>query len=216
MRRWVSDADWGIKDSFAALNLEPLGFPLLLFDAQWFGVASDPLSEEDGIDWHVVEDEAGLADWHQAWGETSGVFPPSLLDDPNITFALTRSGEAISAGAIFNRHDGVCGFSNFFAAAGEHAQFFPSAMAKARAWSGGLAVVGYTSEAALNALTFDGLEQLGPLRSGCSENERYFLTRFVSTPCGTRNPRLRICSLFVLTARIRSAAEFSGLLGEEK
>ena len=158
--------DWGVKDSFAALDLKPLGFRLL-FDAQWFGIATAPLSEEDeedDIDWFFVEDEETFDEWQDAWGEESDFFPPALLEDPNIAFAFARTDETISAGAIFNRDAGVCGFSNFFVAADEQAQFFPSALAKARAWSGGLTVVGYTSEAALDELAFEALERLGPLR----------------------------------------------------
>src|SRR5581483_3035639 len=85
--------------------------------------ASDP-AERRG--WRRVESDGELHKWEAAWGQKphdwplgDRVFPPSLLDDPDITFVyVTPVGEptVIEGGLVANVAAGVIGITNVFTA----------------------------------------------------------------------------------------------------
>lgn len=135
-----------IKDSFANLDLSPYGFRIL-FDAEWIYL---PAPERTGGPvWPVVFDPADFAAW-----ETGEVFRPVLLDDPNVTFLLSKG-----SGVIANRTELVVGLSNLTADAD-----WPTAVQSIAERYPGLPIVGYESGDDLAAAQQVGFTTTGPLR----------------------------------------------------
>ena len=104
---------WSIKDSYAALDLSPLGFRPL-FDARWIAYRAAAPRDPTTLRWRRVGDAPGLADWNAAWGEDAP-FRPSLLVNDDVAFLAAHHGDALVGGAILNRGAGVIGVSNVFA-----------------------------------------------------------------------------------------------------
>ena len=165
---------WAVKDSFASLDLVPLGFTRL-FEAQWIVLPRQRLATFDATsaeaEWKVVRSEDSLSAWEHAWRHANGdtnparIFLPPLLDNPDVTMVAACRGKNIVAGAIGNRNAGVIGWSNFFAGAGENpsanalgslaliSQTFPDAE-----------IVGYEEGEMLRLVQSLGFETLAPLR----------------------------------------------------
>lgn len=165
---------WAIKDSYAALDLAPLGFGEL-FAATWIGLAPDqPLPDSAGeLRWSTVGDAATLARWEAAWRGEPGnsaaspserVFRPVLLHDAAIRIIAGWRGDAIVAGAIANQSGAVVGVSNLFLPADQSTAIRAGAVAAVRAQFPGLALVGYEAGDDLAAMREVGFAELGPLR----------------------------------------------------
>ncbi len=165
---------WAIKDSFAALDLAPLGFQLY-FEATWIWCAPStplPKAHDQDIQWVRLQDESELAQWESAWGGTNDnsstqqprLFLPVLLADPNVAFIAAYKGNAIIAGAIANRSDTVVGFSNLFAPPADSVACWAGCVATAQATFPGLPLVGYESGADLAHAEAVGFEKLQGLR----------------------------------------------------
>src|SRR5262249_3585399 len=115
--------EWGIKDSFAALALAPLGFRTL-FAAQWVyrpATRSVTAVSLPGTRWVRVRAAAQLAAWEAAWrrpspvdshADSARVFPAALLEDRDVAFVAAYRAGHIVAGVIANRTDDVVGISN--------------------------------------------------------------------------------------------------------
>jgi hypothetical protein len=174
--------DWGVKDSFAALDLAPLGFRLL-FDAQWIArAASDPRVEDamSDVRWLKVERVRELADWELAWAgvpvdlkssSLARVFLPPLLADDNVAFIAAYQDHRLVAGAIANRAANVVGWSNLFVPTVQADRFRGECLAQVVRAFPGLPVVGYeTGEALAQACTL-GFGTVGPLRVWVRQNE---------------------------------------------
>jgi hypothetical protein len=163
--------DWGVKDSFCTLNLAPLGFHLL-FEASWIW-RSPGLPKPDGgiadLRWGNVQTPAELARWETAWRGRDGdpqsrIFPPSLLDEPDIIFLAAYRGGPIVAGAIANRTENVVGLSNVFTPPGEEAGFWAGGVTAALETFPGLPLVGYERGDELAIAQSLGFETLEPLK----------------------------------------------------
>jgi hypothetical protein len=171
---------WGIKDSYASLDLAPLGFQPL-FEAQWIGrvAGSTAAASERGLRWVKVGDATALTSWERAWRgeptsstESPTLFPPGLLRDPDIAFLgayeSDATGGAPVAGLIVNRSgDGasaVAGVSNLFLPPGRADNLRVGALAAAEAAFPGLPLVGYERGDDLDAMHSLGFEALGSLR----------------------------------------------------
>jgi hypothetical protein len=161
---------WAVKDSFAALDLAPLGFRPL-FDATWIGrLAGMPLPSvvASDVEWRTVRDAALLTAWEAAWsGEAEPledqVFRPALLADPEVAvLAGVRDGHVI-AGVVANRSDGVTGISNLFVPDDVPALRTAALVAVAAVFPG-TALVGYEHGDELAAMLALGFTTLGPLR----------------------------------------------------
>jgi hypothetical protein len=165
-------AGWAIKDSFASLDLGPLGFTLL-FEAEWICRASE--AREPAISpelrWEPVRTGDGLARWERAWCEANHdanparVFLPALLDDPDVSIVAVLKGDRIVAGAIGNKSHGVVGWSNFFVEPSEdlHTCAAGSLAALERNFPG-IPIVGYEGGQMLELARSLGFRSLGPLR----------------------------------------------------
>ena len=156
-------AGCSIKDSFASLDLTPLGFRVL-FVAEWIAqTPAAPVVAPTG--WEVVDEPDAFARWEQAWRHGDGpandggadVLRPELLDDESVTILAGRRDDRIEAGAILNRSADVVGVSNGFGTWTDGvafaAQLFP-----------GSVLVGYERSDALATARAAGFETAGPLR----------------------------------------------------
>ncbi|MEV8320211.1 hypothetical protein AB0Q95_39285 [Streptomyces sp. NPDC059900] len=156
-----------VKDSFACLDLEPLGFEVL-FEAQWIHRPADkpvPKSRAQDVTWEPIEDAGSLPAWEAAWNEGEagdGLFRPGLLDG-NSTFLAGRCEGRIVAGAVASRSASVVGVSNLFTSADEESAWAGVLTEAARLWPG-LPVVGYESGDSLEAAVRQGFTPVGPLR----------------------------------------------------
>lgn len=117
-------ASWSIKDSFAVLQLEQLGFQRL-FDAKWIYLKAGefkPLgSRARQLRYVVLTTPTLLAAWRAAWnnheqGENLAetLYIDALLAYPRIKFIAGYDGPSMVSGCILNQSDEVLGISNFF------------------------------------------------------------------------------------------------------
>lgn len=165
---------WAVKDSFATLDLAPLGFAEL-FSAQWIHFSPERKAPPNpgGARWVQVRDPAALAAWEAAWsgqpgtagpGPTDAVFRPGLLEDAGVEFLAAYHGDTLVAGAIAYRTEGVVSLSNTFFAEAEAGVLRAELLGQLLATFPGLPVVGYERGDALAAWCALGFEPLGPLR----------------------------------------------------
>ena len=161
---------FGIKDSFARLDLAPEGLTPL-FSAEWIALlpAPDEPSAGDDLSWETVTDPGELARWEAAWssdgdGDVTGLFRPALLADLHCAVLACRRDGTLVGGATAYTTGGVTGISNVFR----------SEMADGPLWAGvvravaklrpGLPIVGYEHGEDLAAARQVGFRVLGPLR----------------------------------------------------
>lgn len=159
-----------VKDSFACLDLEPLGFEVL-FEAQWIHrpVGAAPAGHP-GVSWEPLKSADALPAWESAWNDGEGglgLFRPELLADDTTFLAGTTMDGMIVSGAVASRSDSVVGVSNLFAmgdATGGEAAAWAGCLTEIdRLWPG-LPVVGYESGASLDIAVRQGFTPVGPLR----------------------------------------------------
>jgi len=161
---------WGVKDSFATLDLAPLGFTEL-FSARWLHFAPErpaPI-RSTGARWVHLRDTAALASWEVAWsGQPEGalprVFRPGLLEDTNTTFLAAYQGDSLVAGAIAYRSAGVVSLSNTFFTPEEAGALRAELLGQLLASFPGVPLVGYEHGDELAAWCALGFEPTGPLR----------------------------------------------------
>ena len=159
-----------MKDSFATLDLLPLGFRPL-FDATWVGrpaALSLPSAVAPDVDWLVVREAVMLAAWEAAWGGEAEppeerVFRPALLADPAVAVLAGFCDGRIIAGVVANRSDSVTGVSNLFVP-GDGPALRAAALTAAATVFPGTALVGYEHGDDLAAMLALGFTALGPLR----------------------------------------------------
>lgn len=178
LRRLVErplQGSWTVKDSYASLDLAPLGFTLL-FDAAWLW--SSPLDRRragrsSGIRWSPVASSSDLETWEGAWSGGAGnggapgtrrIFPSSLLADPGVVFLAGHRGRRLVAGGVASTDGRVVGLSNVFAPPGEQAPAWSSLLAHTRSTFPRQPVVGYEQDETLEAARAAGFEVAGPLR----------------------------------------------------
>jgi hypothetical protein len=155
---------WAVKDSFAALDLDALGFDLL-FEARWIHRPAGAFGAA-GVSVQRVTDAAMLAAWELAWGTddmAARLFPSALLDSPDHT-VIAAIKDAIVGGCIASRSDGVLGISNLFAPADEDAAVRAACLAAAARIMPGAPLVGYEHGGSLARMKELGFRALGALR----------------------------------------------------
>jgi hypothetical protein len=158
------EEEWGVKDSFATLDLAPLGFELL-FDAVWLWRAARE-DETAAAGWSRATNAVKLAVWEQGFSageEPLHLFRPPLLKDPDIAFFATWQKEAATQGFAANRHAGVTAISNAFTAAREVA-FVKDVVATASAFAKGTPLVCYMPQSETAPWRAEGFEIIGSLR----------------------------------------------------
>jgi hypothetical protein len=158
---------WAVKDSFAALALDVLGFDLL-FEAQWIhrpagGFSAAASSAER------VTGAAMLAAWEQAWrGDRTDVservFPPALLQEPDHAVIAAMWAGAVVAGCVATRSDGVLGISNLFAPADDDGALRAACLDVAARFAPAVPLVGYERDESLARMKALGFTEIGALR----------------------------------------------------
>ena len=166
-------ATFGVKDSFAALDLRPLGCAVL-FAATWLTrPAGAPPPAMTGDHWAVVEDAAALAGWEAAWAglpaeqtipDAGRVFPPLLLAETGVRFLAGWRDGSIFAVAVANATGPVVGLSNVYSLVGDTAACWAGAVALAGRLFPGRPLVGYERGDDLIAAQRVGFRPLGELR----------------------------------------------------
>lgn len=159
--------DWAVKDSYAAVDLVPLGFTML-FEAEWIGMRA-PSPAPSPFTWQRMESAAELARWQAEWGKAKGpitqtIFTEPLLHDPEITFLLGFEHGQPVGGGILNHHAGVVGHSNLFAVDRHGETIRRGLIAQAAELYPEEPLVGYEHGDELDEALRIGFELLGPLR----------------------------------------------------
>ncbi len=170
---------WGVKDSFHAHDLAPLGFRRL-FEAAWIWRPADALpppfsAGRASAGWSRVRSAPELAAWESAWGTTpeqDRLFPLTLLADPMVAFLAAYAAGQIIAGAIANHSGAVVGLSNLFGPDGptQSLATWAGAIAAAREAFPGQPLVGYEAGADLAAAQAAGFAAIGPLQVWVSDD----------------------------------------------
>ncbi|MGW7072827.1 hypothetical protein ACWGII_23400 [Streptomyces sp. NPDC054855] len=153
-----------VKDSFACLDLELLGFEVL-FEAQWIHREAGAPSAAAHLGWEPLKSAESLPAWETAWNdgeESTGLFRPGLLSEDTRFLAAYAEGRIV-AGAVASRAASVVGVSNLFTSADEESAWAGCLAEVARLWPG-LPVVGYESGESLDAAVSQGFTPVGPLR----------------------------------------------------
>jgi hypothetical protein len=162
---------FSVKDSFAALELAPLGLRPL-FDAEWMWRDPSSGAPEHGprnLEWRRVTSDEELDRWEAAW-RTNGspansrVFLPDLLTSGDVLLLAGHQGDRIVAGCAANHTPGVVGFSNFFAEDAERESVMASALGAVMRLAPGLPVVGYDRGDDLAIARRLGFHTVGALR----------------------------------------------------
>lgn len=167
-----------VKDSFAVLDLTPLGFQQL-FQAQWLfrpASAARPQQGMADLQWERIVSEEGLLRWEEAWshGALSGhrLFLPALLHDADICIVAASKGGQIIAGAIANKTTGVVGLSNVFTPEREAERFWEGLLDTIAVCYPTLPVVGYERDESLTVALRVGFTPLGSLRVWIKKEDR--------------------------------------------
>ena len=151
-----------VKDSFADLDLAPLGFDEL-FRAHWIFREPAPSPGGGAPSWSIVDADEGLDEWARAAG-LSGTLQSDLLRDPSVRILATCGPDGIGAGAVANRTGSLVGVSNVFTttiAADEAWAEIATALALVFP---SLPLVGYERGEHLRAALASGFTELGELR----------------------------------------------------
>jgi len=158
-----------IKDSFATLDLSPLGFRVVR-EAEWIQREPSPagMTEPRDRTWTAIETADDLVVWEAAWhvdGAPEGLFRPALQRDPSVTILGGHLDASIVAGAIANRTGrGVIGLSNVFSSVGDLEGAWRGILGYLDATLPGAAVVGYAAGVDLDVAHLLGFRSVGPLR----------------------------------------------------
>jgi hypothetical protein len=157
-----AEGAFAVKDSFASLDLAPLGYELL-FDAQWIWRAPEPAVKSDEAAWRIVRDAETLARWEAAWrGDEPplDLFRPALLQEPDHAFIAGTVAGRIVAGCVASRLASVVGISNLFGPD----ELATGCLAAAQDFAPGMPLVGYEDGPALALMKSLGFQELGTLR----------------------------------------------------
>ncbi len=161
-------AAWSVKDSFACLDLAPLGCSEL-FAATWLWREPRPFERSSVGRAQRITDAAALAGWEHAWAAGSAigerVFLPALLDDPSTAVIGFERDDRVVAGVTAHRADGVVGLTNLFVRIDDDPQrYWKACVAAAAEAFAGLPLVCYELEAEAAAFERVGFESIGALR----------------------------------------------------
>lgn len=111
-----------VKDSFDCLDLRTSGFEKLLTGTWLFRSQEGTRKPASPPDWQKAQTSDALGKWLTAWNRSENLhklFPPKLLEFPDIDFVSIRRDDKIQGGAVLNygpSHAGkdVVGVSNIF------------------------------------------------------------------------------------------------------
>lgn len=160
--------EWGIKDSFAVLDLTEFGFKKL-FDAEWIYLKAEnfkPLEIAGELKYKVIENDRELSNWKIIWDadEKIGneIFYPQMLENPDVFFVAGFEEEKQVSGCLVNKTADVLGVSNFFAPS-EKPHYWSETVAYIFDKMGAADIVGYERSEIVEELKKIGFEAEGDL-----------------------------------------------------
>lgn len=153
---------WGIKDSFADLELEDLGFETVIYGSWFGGIPNAPQKPPEH--WKKAQSINELRSWKAAWGEESDVhtLPDALLNDSRIEFWFRFENNVLEAGFICFRTEFSVGLSNWFSPQNQSI-FDMGALDVVSANFPGVPIV-FWSTSDSNVQPPDTIERLAPLK----------------------------------------------------
>lgn len=149
---------WGVKDSFAGLDLSGEGLDIL-FSATW--IHREPPAPASTA-WERVGDEDRLGAWNAGW-DTADVLVPTVLQRGHLAVLARMGNGGIEAGAVARLGSGVVELSNVHGVDGTEVDW-DELVAAAAAHFPGRPVVGYERGDDLVAALGAGFEAVGDLR----------------------------------------------------
>jgi len=152
---------FSLKDSFADVDLAPLGFGVL-FEAQWIYREAEAGLKPLPPDWRVAETEGDFEVWIAANGLRQSLLP-ALLSEPGVKLML-RERNGARAGCVVSLGGGAAGISNVFAEGGKTEPLWPELADVAAYAFPGVPIVGYEADDDLAAALRSGWTAVGPLR----------------------------------------------------
>lgn len=151
---------WGVKDSFAQLDLTSLGF-VAAIAGEWveYGRATTGAN----LDWREIRTPMELQAWEIAWGgephhNHPRIFTPAMTEIPTTTFLAGFQQGRLVAGGVVTLAAGVAGLSNIFTTA-DTPGLTEAVLMEAYATAEGLPLVGWRQ-----AGETDGGRAIGPLK----------------------------------------------------
>jgi hypothetical protein len=158
---------YSIKDSYANLDMLPIGFNIL-FEAEWIYHASVTDVEPIHTPWHVIRTEKDLAKWTFANG-LENVIKPDLLKQKDVKiFKYEKNGEI--SGFIANLSANAVGISNVFSIGNAYESLWRDITKIVSIEFPGLPMVGYEQNEDLPAALLAGWTSIGPLRVWVKSN----------------------------------------------
>ncbi|KAA2312490.1 hypothetical protein DL237_16560 [Pseudooceanicola sediminis] len=168
-----------VKDSFARFDLSYHDFHVNQ-KADWIWRAPQlPEADTDPATtgWRRVETADDLAAWERAWADTGTprdhqVFPPALLDHPDISIHARTEEGRITAGCLLNHSESCIGLSNIFALDPTD-RLVGQIAALATQLAPHKPLVGYEAGDALARMLRIGFASVGPLKIWRAEAPRF-------------------------------------------
>ncbi|OUS32702.1 hypothetical protein A9R01_10680 ['Osedax' symbiont bacterium Rs2_46_30_T18] len=163
--------NWGIKDSFANLDLELQGF-FELFSASWFSVSqSSTLTHPSDSSVFVVKTAEQLQQWERAWSDSQNltstgntIFADKLLQHPGIVFLATLKNDKLINGMIAFSDSGVISISNLFSLQLSNFSAVAPMLERSRQLLGAAPIVGYDDPQQLLKAQDYGFKAIGNLK----------------------------------------------------
>ena len=170
------DGRIGLKDSFCRFDLTGRGFTRL-FGADWLWREAGAGGIDAAKGWYRIETARDLASWETAW-KTCGsptearMFPPDMLQMPQIAFFGKRTDDGSVARCIANMSADCVGVSNIFGT-DPGTETFAAAANVAAGLAPDKPVVGYQSAENRHRMHDAGFQSVGKLQIWVARSARF-------------------------------------------
>ncbi len=156
------------KDSFGCVDGAELGFQKL-FEASW--IWHDGVAGEPRFDWRRIQTDDALLSWESGWANSDPgaasaprQFPPSLMEDRDISFFSAYDKNEMIAGFALSLTDSVVGISNLFCLNQQIADIWLDAVRLISGLLPETPIVGYENGEFLECAIGAGFQTCGQLR----------------------------------------------------
>ena len=165
------DKTIAVHDSFHDLDLQSLGFQVL-FEAEWLTFSNLMFTHKPGIIIDKVQSKEQLQTFTEACCDAfgtshllelnpNGLYPESLLNNPDIRFYMAWEEDEIIGGMVLHRSHGVVGLSNLFC---DDKQVLEALLLTSQHFIQEFPIVTYSHDEELSLLLNSGCQLIGPLR----------------------------------------------------
>ena len=150
-----------LKDSYATLQLEPLGFQLLI-EAEWICHPSVNEQKPESCQWSIVQTEKEFERWTKMTGLENSI-PVDLLANEGVKIFYRDAPDGF-AGFIANVAADAVGISNVFSSGMDNVELWRAIPQAVSTEFPGLLLVGYEEGDSLSVACSSGWTSIGPLR----------------------------------------------------